>query len=148
MIRASTPEDWTSIVAVYDSAKPDELLAAGVENGFVSLRDDVVAREGFKEFNILVSTDETGQVVGFGGYKDDQIGWLFVHHESRKRGIGRGLLRAMIERMPPRIWLLLLRGNSVAFTLYISEGFVPLEGAKVLIQGKVHFALKLVRNPS
>jgi GNAT superfamily N-acetyltransferase len=146
MIRAATEADFDALVEVYDASKPDELRAAGLNVEFVSLRHDPSALELLEGVTLLVWENETGKVVGFGGYTNNYIGWLFVHRDWRKRGVGRALLRTMVQRCTGTPWLWLLPGNSAAFALYRSEGFRVQDAAKIRIHGLETLGLRMVRD--
>ena len=45
---------------------------------------------------------------------------------ARRRGVARGLLRAVVEAMPGRIWLEVRRSSTAAQQLYQQLGFVSL----------------------
>lgn len=146
MIRRAVKADWDALVDVYDASKPDELEAAGLSIKFVSLRDDAAAIELLRGVKVLVYENPQGRVVGFGGYDGDYIGWLFVHRDWRCRGVGRALLRAMVQRCRPPAWLWMLPGNKAAFALYSAEGFRVVDGARISLHGQTCLGLKMVRS--
>ena len=144
-IRAYRADDWDDICRIYDAAKRLELRAAGVEAGFLALRDDVKSQESFGRFDVLVCEDAEGQPLGFSAFKNEYIGWLFVHPDSHRRGIGRALLHTMLGRIPGEAWLWTLTGNDAAFALYSSEGFRPIEARYANVHGHTCTAVKMVR---
>jgi GNAT superfamily N-acetyltransferase len=146
-IRPAAKADWDALVDVYDASKPDELKAAGLTDiQFVSLRDDAAAKALLRGVEVWVYENEVGRVVGFGGFQEDYIGWLFVHRDWRKQGVGRALLRAMIERCKPPAWLWMLPGNVAAFALYSAEGFKVTDGARINLHGHNVLGLRMVRS--
>jgi GNAT superfamily N-acetyltransferase len=143
LIRDSKPADLDALIAIYDAAKPIELRAAGVRQ-FVPFDEDPVAQESLEDFHIVVA-EKDGEVVGFGGLNDGLIGWMFVHPDHHRQGIGRRVLRELLRRCPGEPWLWWLVGNKPAYALYASEGFEVKDGAWLLLYGERVMALKLVR---
>jgi ribosomal protein S18 acetylase RimI-like enzyme len=57
------------------------------------------------------------------GVEDDQLGWLYVHPEFARRGIGRRLLRHALQQIKGDARVHVLDGNTPALQLYHTEGF-------------------------
>lgn len=120
-IRPLTERDWPAIHAIHDVARPDELRGSCDPRAFVPLADDPELEE-LRGCTILVAEDGDG-VVGFAGVDGDYIGWLYVHPDHYRAGIGRKLLRAALQHVSGEAWTIVLAGNAPAIGLYRSEGF-------------------------
>ena len=68
--------------------------------------------------------EEAGAVVGFGGYKDRYISWLFVHPAHRRKGVARALLAEILGRLDGPVTPNVCRNNPAARSLYEGFGFV------------------------
>ena len=96
----------------------------------------------------LVAVDESQKILGYAGIFsvdmkfDAEILTLTVDPEARRRGIGRQLLRLLVEwakkREAAAIFLEMREGNDEANPLYISEGFVPISRRQNYYQAGVH----------
>ncbi len=120
-IRAFKKEDWESICRVHDAARPDELKGSCDPRAFVPLRDDPESEE-LRHSTILLA-QEADEVVGFAAVKEDYLGWLYVHPDHYRKGIGRKLLRAALQRVAGEPWTIVLAGNKAAIELYQRAGF-------------------------
>ena len=126
-IRRYEATDWNAIARIHDLARLEELRrSVGVE-AFLSL-EETAETEGLFAGEVWVALSE-GAVAGFGALEADEVTWLYVDPERARSGIGRSLLRHLIERGGDRIEASVLAGNDPAILLYQSEGFV-IEGTK------------------
>lgn len=124
-IRPYREGDWPSICAIHDAARPDELQGSRDPRAFVPLEEDPEAEE-LRGCTILVAVDEAvngERIVGFTGVDGDYLGWLYVHPDYYRRGIGRTLLQAALEEVSGEAWTIVLAGNEPALALYAAEGF-------------------------
>jgi ribosomal-protein-alanine N-acetyltransferase len=88
----------------------------------------------------LVATDTKGNILGYAGAFsaghgiDTDIQTLTVARDFRRKGIGRSLLKLLIEwaqeRESPAIFLEVREGNEEASPLYLSEGFEAISRRK------------------
>ena len=121
-IRAYETPDWDAIARIHDHARLEELRrSVGVE-AFLSLQE-TAEREGLFSGEVWVVLSD-GAVSGFGALDEDEVTWLYVDPVRARTGIGRTLLRHLIERGGDRIEASVLAGNDPAILLYESEGFV------------------------
>lgn len=120
-IRSYREKDWPSIRAIHDAARLDELKGSCDPRAFVPLEEDPEVEE-LRRSTILVAHDGK-KVVGFAAVDGDYLGWLYVHPDRYRRGIGRKLLRAALELVSGEAWTIVLAGNEPAIRLYASEGF-------------------------
>ena len=121
-IRELQAEDWPAVFRIHDAARPDELAGSCDSRAFVPLRQDPELAE-LKQCHILIA-HHGGTPVGFAGVDDDYLGWLYVHPDWYRRGIGRQLLQAGLKLTSGTPWTIVLAGNKPAIRLYRSEGFV------------------------
>ncbi|MDQ5873787.1 MAG: GNAT family N-acetyltransferase [Actinomycetota bacterium] len=121
-IRPYEATDWDAIARIHDLARLEELRrSVGVE-AFLSL-EETAEREGLFAGEVLVALSD-GAIAGFGTLDADEVTWLYVDPNRARTGIGRSLLRHLIERGGDRIEASVLAGNDPAILLYESEGFV------------------------
>lgn len=126
MIRPYEESDWPEICRVYDAAKPLELIMDGVQPSFPPLAADKMWVDNFRSNHVFVATDGD-RLTGFAGYTGPYIGWMFVDPACFRRGIGRALLRRLLEEIDGDAWLWSLKGNDRAAALYRNEGFEPID---------------------
>jgi ribosomal protein S18 acetylase RimI-like enzyme len=122
-IREYGPDDWDSICAIYDIAKPDELRGSGDLRAIRPLRDDETMQTLFRDSRVLVS-EADGCVVGFAGNKGNYISWLFVHPDFRRRGVAARLLREILRPLRGTVALNVAKNNQPARALYEKNGFL------------------------
>ena len=121
IIRDYKEGDWKSICAVHDAARPIELKGSCDPRAFVPLDKDPEAEE-LRSSRIMVA-QVGGEVVGFSAVDGGYVGWLYVHPEFHRQGIGRRLLREALELVEGEAWTIVLDGNESAINLYRDEGF-------------------------
>lgn len=125
-IRAYQDDDWPTTCHIHDLARPLELAGSCDARAFVPLADDPDDLAEFEQAKKLVAIVD-GQVCGFVGVEENQIGWLYVHPDHAGQGIGRRLLRQAITTIDGTACVHVLAGNTRALALYESEGFSPIE---------------------
>lgn len=122
-IREYEPDDWDSICAIYDIAKPDELKGSADLRAILPLRDDETMQALFRDSRVLVS-EADGCVVGFAGNKGNFISWLFVHPDFRRRGVAARLLCEVLRPLRGTVALNVAKNNRPARALYEKNGFL------------------------
>ena len=120
-IRNFQPADWDSICEIHDLARPDELKGSCDPRGFVPIREDPEI-EHLITCQKIVAVDGD-RVVGFIGVDQEYVGWLYIHPNYYRQGLGRRLLQAGLKLTPEKAWTIALDNNLPALTLYQSEGF-------------------------
>ena len=125
-IREYHPADWPRMMEIHDKARVDELRLAGLAEAFVPL-SQAAFNEGLFDYTIYVAlADEI--VAGFVAYSRDELAWLYVDPALARRGIGRLLVKHVIESAAIRpLCVEVLAGNDPAINLYRSMGFVTTE---------------------
>lgn len=129
---------------MFDLAKPDELATGGVAESFVPLAEDEGRHADFAKSWVYV-WDEGGRILGFVGHKGAYIGWMFVDPAAFRRGIGRALLRHVLERIDGEPFLWSMKDNQAALGLYAIEGSVITEQRQTENHGLPCTAVKLIR---
>lgn len=137
-IRPYQTADWPGICRVHDAARVFELEASGLSDAFLAL-EDTGEEEGLFEATLLVAEID-GQVVGFAGYTDDEVTWLYVEPARFRQGIGRALVDAVLRAAGKPLALDVLTGNSAALALYLSAGFTIVETISGKLAGNEQFA--------
>ncbi|ESA34096.1 gcn5 family acetyltransferase [Leptolyngbya sp. Heron Island J] len=122
MLRAYCHEDWSSVCAIHDRARPYELEDSCDPQALVPLADEQEDRDNFHRSEKFVACIHE-QVVGFIGVDENLISWLYVDPEYFRQGIGRELLQLGLELAGPQAWTVVLSNNTRARRLYASEGF-------------------------
>lgn len=137
-IRPYHPTDWPQLCAVHDAARPAELAASGLSEAFLTL-EQTGENEGLFDGPLLVAERE-GQVIGFVGFHDGELTWLYVHPAQQRQGIARQLVRAALAAAGTPLELDVLLGNEAALALYRSEGFEVLRRLDGKLAGNEGFA--------
>ncbi|MFD3649906.1 GNAT family N-acetyltransferase [Streptomyces cyaneofuscatus] len=144
-VRPYRSEDWGAIARVHDTARLDELrCSVGVE-AFLTLAE-THEEEGLFDGELWVAevVDGAGPepvVAGFAAFADAELTWLYVDPARQRQGIGRTLLRHVLETDDSaRIECTVLAGNDNARALYESAGFVVVETKTGKLAGNERFA--------
>ncbi|ADY57014.1 GCN5-related N-acetyltransferase [Syntrophobotulus glycolicus DSM 8271] len=143
VIRAYTEKDWEEVCHVFDRAKPDEMRGSCDLKAIRPLKADKELIRSFHESKIFVA-EEDGRVVGFAGYHNTLISWLFVAPQYYRQGIGRRLLNWILTDVGETAYLNVAKYNEPAKRLYYSEGFKVVEEFTGQYNGYEAHALKLV----
>ena len=122
MIRSYTDKDWEQICEIYDLSKPDEFKDIVEPTLITPLSEDDRMIQYFHDSDIMVYEIQN-KVVGFIGQKAEFVSWLFIHPKYRRRGIGRILLKELLNSSECSFTLNLVKTNKVAMELYSSMGF-------------------------
>lgn len=120
-LRQFRPGDWEQVCAVHDAARPDELRGSCDPRAFVPLQQDPEAAE-LRSSDITVA-EASGRVIGFGAVDGSYLGWLYVHPDHYRQGIGRALLNEVLQQVEGAAWTIVLAGNKPAIRLYQEFGF-------------------------
>lgn len=120
-IRPYRKADWPHLCAIHDSARRDELSASGYVAAFLTL-EQTAQNEGL--FDDELDVVEVGSAIrGFVAWSENEITWLYIDPHYYRRGIGRLLVRHVIDNAGPELSVEALEGNEAAIALYLSEGF-------------------------
>lgn len=139
-LRPMTRSDWDALCRVHAIARAQELERAGLPVGDVSLefdRERIVASPG------LVAV-LGGDVVGFVvWWTDGYLSRLYVDPAAQRRGIGRTLWSAAMERVGPEAWTNAFAANTPAVRLYESCGMRIVWSRPEELGGVVYQSLRL-----
>jgi ribosomal protein S18 acetylase RimI-like enzyme len=136
-IRSYAPGDWKRLCEIHDSARIYELTASGLIDAFLTLEQTAEA-EGLFDATILVA-EASDDVLGFAAYTDSELTWLYVDPRYYRQGVGRSLVRAVVNASPNPLSLEVLVGNEAALALYRSEGFNVIEQVSGKLAGNERF---------
>ncbi|KQV50991.1 MULTISPECIES: GNAT family N-acetyltransferase [unclassified Duganella] len=138
LIRPYQASDWRRICVVHDAARKFELAASGLADAFFTLEETGEA-EGLFEATLLVAEIDS-EVVGFAGFTEDEVTWLYVDPARYRQGIGRALVEAVLRGSGKPLSLDVLAGNAAALALYQSAGFKIVETISGKLAGNERFA--------
>ena len=124
MLRRATPEDADAVADVF--------IAARGEQEFIPRRhSDGEHRRRVREwmlpaYEVWVVEGEAG-IVGFAAVKDDLLGFIYVHPNAQRGGIGTALLDHVKALCPDGFELWTHQPNEVARRFYDREGLDAVE---------------------
>lgn len=105
-IRPATPDDADAVAAIYNDAIANTTAVMYHTAQPVSLWHSKLAAERSPRHPFLVTEDDSAGVVGFAkldafdprcGYDDIADLAVYIHAEHRGHGVGRALMRALID---------------------------------------------------
>ena len=126
-IRAYQPSDWPAVEGIHDAARKDELRLAGLDDAFVPLAQ-AASNEGLFDYRVVVA-QEDGQTAGFAAFSEDELAWLYVAPDKRRKGVGSALIDYALSQINGDVTVEVLRGNEPALAAYRKAGFV-LQGVR------------------
>ena len=145
-IRAYTKFDLKSVSKIYTLSKLDELVYENNDFELIPLEKDKKRYSDFIASHIYV-VEQNRVVVGFLGYRNQHISWLFVHPELRGKGIGKEMICFVKSKLKNNISLYVAASNISAISLYKTQGFqkmkefvgeysgIPVNVTKMLFSG-------------
>lgn len=145
-VRPYKEADWEAVREIYDLSKPDEMRGGVDASAIIPLQQDPAALALFRDSVILVAEDGE-RVIGFGGYKQNYISWLFVHPACRRQGVGRALLNEIMGRLKGSATLNVGPWNLAARRLYQGVGFVTVREFVGTFNGRDVAVLALEASP-
>ena len=117
-IRPYTESDFPEISEIYATSKLDEFVNETNESQLIPLEKDHKSLAQLKESDIHVYEDESGKVRGYGAIYGSKIRMLFVHPDSRGRGLGKGILEYLLSKTSGQVTFFVVNSNTHA------KGFV------------------------
>lgn len=121
-IRNYKTSDWEAICKIHDEARIDELRGTVDLNAFIPLKKAAFT-EGLFGGEIIVAEIEN-QVAGFIGFNKKTIDWLYISPKHYRKGIGKLLIEAALEKAAGEIRIAVLKNNLPALMLYKKMGFI------------------------
>lgn len=139
IVRSYRSSDWPHICAIHNAARLDELrLTIGVD-AYLSLQE-AAGNEKLFDYTLCVA-ENADAVRGFAAYCEQELAWLYVDPVCYRQGVGRALVRHVIENAPgPVVEIEMLEGNEPALSLYLSEGFSVTKRVAGRLAGNEGFA--------
>jgi GNAT superfamily N-acetyltransferase len=145
IIRKYNESDWIHIREIYDLSKPDEMNGIVEPDKIIPLAQDDKMLKYFYESKIWIY-EKDHRLSGFIGLKGNVISWLFVHSDSRRRGIARKLLIKLIDESNDCLMLNVAKSNRAAISLYLDLGFKVFEEFEGKMYGHKIPAVRMKRN--
>lgn len=145
-LREFRPRDWEQVCAVHDAARPDELRGSCDPRAFVPLQQDPESEE-LRRIDITVA-ERAGRIVGFGAVDGRYLAWLYVHPDHYRQGIGRALLKTLLQQVEGTAWTIVLAGNTAAIRLYQDFGFREVNRYESENAGYPCTCLRMEREPA
>ena len=121
-IRAYTKSDFKIISKIYELSKLDELINEKNDFELIPLEIDKKRYTDFIESWVYV-VEIGSHVVGFFGYREEHLSWLFVHPEFRGKGVGKIMIDFIKTKLKDSISLSVVASNASAISLYKKQGF-------------------------
>ncbi len=125
---------------IFNRAKPDELKGSVALADIVPLTEDAGLLESFHASHIFVAREDD-HILGYIGYRQELISFLFVDPAHYQRGIGSRLLAHVLPLMGNKAWLLVAKTNRAAVALYRKSGFTVAEEFTGKYNGKIPLAV-------
>ncbi|WP_159820188.1 GNAT family N-acetyltransferase [Colwellia sp. 20A7] len=142
IIRQYKTDDFEQIADIYNAAHPEEFYR---EKGQFSL---VPWAEDKHILSILDSSDvyvyEEAAILGFCGFLDNKLNWMFVEPTARGKGVAAKLLEHVLPKLPDHSFLFVLKTNVRAIALYEKFGFVVQQEFIVNFQGSNIVLTKMI----
>lgn len=121
-LRAYIKIDLPLILDIYNQSKLDELKFENAEFELLSLEEDEERYSKLMESEIFVYQTQD-QISGFGAIHENEIRALFVHPNSRGKGIGKDLIEFLLSNIQGEACLYVASSNHPAKNLYQQYGF-------------------------
>ncbi len=115
--------DWDKeeVLDIYASGKLEEFEGFNFEEK-PDLSKEYREKVKFLKSEIYVIQKE-GSVIGFGGYKNNYISFLYIKKSEQNKGYGEKLLDFIIKKINKDVILHTARGNLKAINFYKKNGF-------------------------
>ena len=135
-IRAATEHDLEAIRAIYNESIPKRIATADLEPQTIEARRAWFLQRDLTRRPVLVAVDAEG-VCAWGAFTNfkDRAAYaptaeisVYVADRAAGRGVGRGMLDALLERAPAcgidRILAICFAHNEPSLRLFRSRGFI------------------------
>lgn len=142
-IRTFQDSDVDAISEIYSLSKLDELRYEDDRFELLPLEKDEKRLQELMESRIFVYDD--GVILGYGAVFENDIRALFVHPQSRGRGIGKSLLEYLISQAGNSATLYVAKSNAPAKAMYQKYGFTVTNEFEAFYNGKPVMANEMVR---
>jgi putative acetyltransferase len=140
-IRKYRSTDFSEILKIYSLTKLEELRFEAEEFHFLSLELDEKRFKAFKECEVFVY--EKSEIFGYCAFLGNEIRALFVLPQFQGKGIGKSMLKFMLEKIAGKASLNLVASNAPAKRLYESFGFGVTSEFVAEYNGKTVLAIQM-----
>jgi ribosomal protein S18 acetylase RimI-like enzyme len=134
IIRKYKPTDFDQLANIYNVAHPDEFYCEEGDFSLTPWADDKHIMSILDDANVYVY--EADSILGFCGYLDKQINWIFVKPECRGKGVASKLLMHVLSKLEHEAYLFVLKSNKRAMSLYENLGFCLDKEFPIIFQEK------------
>lgn len=142
IIRKYTADDFEQLADIYNVSHPDEFYCENGDFTFVPWADDKYIMSVLDNSDVYVCEDRA--ILGFCGYLDNHINWLFVGPEFRGQGVAAKLLEHVLPKLEDGATLSVWKSNKRAKALYEKYGFHLQREFSINFQGKDMIVNKMV----
>lgn len=142
-IRDFREDDLGVVAEIYALSKLDELRYEEEDFEILPLERDVKRFQEFMASQKIVY--DCGGIRGYGAVFGNEIRALFVHPQSRGRGIGKCLLEYLIAKAGTYAKLYVAKNNTPAKALYRNFGFAVTREFDTFYNGKPVLANEMIR---
>jgi len=146
-IRAYTKNDLSAIFEIYNHSKLDELKLENTVFTLLPLEKDKARYSGLIESKIYVYQAQD-KVSGFCAIYGNEIRALFVHPDSRGKGIGKKLMEFLLSNTQGQSCLYIASSNQPAKELYQQYGFTITDTFETTYNQMPVLAQRMVRKNS
>jgi ribosomal protein S18 acetylase RimI-like enzyme len=142
IIRKYQTDDFEQLAAIYNVAHPDEFYCEEGKFSFVPWAEDEYIMSILNNSDVYICEAES--ILGFCGYLDNKLNWMFVDPKARGKGIAAKLLAHVLPKLQHDIFLFVLKSNVRAIALYEKFGFILHKEFLVDFQGHPILLNKMV----
>lgn len=142
-IRPFEQHDLSRLLIIYSASKLDELKNEPRTFELLPLDQDQPRLDDLLESDIYVY--QIDDVLAYGAVCESEIRALFVHPESRGKGIGKTLLEFLLFKIEGEASLYVAKSNDSAKGLYAAYGFEVTEEFETHYNGIPVLANKMMR---
>ncbi|UTV26592.1 GNAT family N-acetyltransferase [Photobacterium atrarenae] len=136
IIRTYAADDFSDIQHIYALCKPDEFAHEAVKIKTRALTDDPMRLAQFTNSDVYVM-EMHKSIAGFITVSNQEIGWLYVHPECRRLGLGRALLAHVMTLSQGRaLTLNIVKSNRPALGLYLKYQFKVVDEFVAQVNGQ------------
>ena len=139
--RSYEDADFEKLCNIHDQARKQELKFANLEAAFIPFKIASKKEQLFEDYQVYVATKEN-KVVGFVGFNEEELGWLYVDPKVQGQGIGSKLIDFTLENSTRPFYLEVLEGNP-APKLYLKKGFITIKHESGKMPGNESFSVEV-----